>query len=261
MSALEVLQSFPSQQKYLLSAIKGIDHTDSNLICFDLKNHVPRIPHQISFLIHVIINEKALHRTVIDEGASTCIMSTACWKAIGSPALNQSLNTLEAFNGCNSQPFGVLPNLVITVEGKTVQIEVEIIDANLNYNLLFGRSMTHAMHAMASSLFRMIHFPHQGKIVTVDQLSLFASSSLDGNVPNVKHTGSPYESVGASLFKGSALMGIFPLPPPHVASVNMISVKSDPWVILVPDLVDTWGEVMPPSVGSCCLCQHDLGQI
>lgn len=84
------------------------------------------------------------------------------------------------------------------------------------------------MHAMASSLFHMIYFPHQGKIVTVDQLSFFASSSSDGNVPYVKHSGAPYESVGAGRFKDSASMGIFPLPPLHVASVNMILVKSNP---------------------------------
>lgn len=56
--------------------------------------------------------------------------------------------------------------------------------------------------------------------------------------------GAPYESVGASLFKYSTLTGTFPLQPPHVASVNMVSVKYDPWVILAPDLVDAWGEVM-----------------
>lgn len=42
-------------------------------------------------------------------------------------------------------------------------------------------------------------------------------------------------------------MGIFPLPPPHVASINTILVKSDPWVIPSPDLIDNWGEVMPHS--------------
>lgn len=102
MSALEVLQSFPSQQKSLLSTIGSIDPTDSNLICFNLENHVPRLPHHISFLIQVIINEKTIHCTIIDEGASTYIMSIACWKAIVSPALNQSLNTLEAFDGHDS---------------------------------------------------------------------------------------------------------------------------------------------------------------
>ena len=100
------------------------------------------------------------------------------------------------------------------------------------------------MHAIASSLFRVIHFSHQGKIVTVDQLSFFASSSSDGNVPYVKHIDAPYESVGVGLFKNPALMGIFPLQPPHVASINMISIKSDPWVKPSLDRVDTWGKAM-----------------
>jgi len=67
-----------SQQKSLLSDIGGIDPADSILICFGLENHVPRLPHQISFLIQFIINEKTIHITVIDEGASTCIMFVPC---------------------------------------------------------------------------------------------------------------------------------------------------------------------------------------
>ena len=126
-----------------------------------------------------------------------------------------------------------------------MHVEVEIVDAHINYNLLFGWIWTHAMHAIASSLFRVICFPHQGNIIIVDQLSFFSSSSSDENVPHVKHTSTPYESVGERLFKDHALMGIFPLPPPHVAFVNMILVKSGPWVIPSPDLVETWGEVMP----------------
>jgi len=151
---------------------------------------------------------------------------------------------LEAFDGYDSQPFGVLPNLAINLEGKKMQVEVEIFDANLNYNLLLGGSWTHAMHAVASSLFHVICFPHREKIFIVNQLYFFASSFSDGNVTYVKHTGAPYESVGAGLFKYFALMGIFPLPPPHVAFVNMVSVKFDPCVIPSLDIVDTWGEVM-----------------
>ena len=90
-------------------------------------------------------------------------MSVACWKEIGSPTLNQSPNTLEAFDGCDSRPFGVLPNLAITLGGKEMHVEVETFDANLNYNLLLGWIWTHAMHAVASSLFYVIHFPYQGK--------------------------------------------------------------------------------------------------
>lgn len=94
MSSLEVIQSCLSQQKSLISDVGGIDPTNSNLICFDLENHIPHLPHYIAFLIQVIINEKTIPRTIIDEGASTCIMSISYWKEIGSPTLNHSPNTL-----------------------------------------------------------------------------------------------------------------------------------------------------------------------
>jgi hypothetical protein len=44
MSALEVLQSCPTQRKALLKAIGGIDPTNTNLIIFDLQDHIPRLP-------------------------------------------------------------------------------------------------------------------------------------------------------------------------------------------------------------------------
>lgn len=49
MLALEFLQTCPSQMKELLSAIGGIDPTISNLITFNLKNHVPCLLHQLDF--------------------------------------------------------------------------------------------------------------------------------------------------------------------------------------------------------------------
>ena len=41
MSTLEVLQNFPSQKQALLSAIGGIDPTDSNLVAFNHKGYEP----------------------------------------------------------------------------------------------------------------------------------------------------------------------------------------------------------------------------
>lgn len=87
------------------------------------------------------------------------------------------------------------------------------------------------MCVVASSLFLVLCFPHQGKIFTVNQLSFFASSSSDGNVPFVEHTSIPYESVGPGVFKDPTLMAAFSLPPPNVTLVDMISLKHDPWVI------------------------------
>jgi hypothetical protein len=78
MLALEVLQSFPIQWKALLKVIGGINPTDTNLIIFYLEDHIPRLPPQLAFQIQVIVSDKNICRTVIDEGASTCVMSITC---------------------------------------------------------------------------------------------------------------------------------------------------------------------------------------
>jgi hypothetical protein len=89
MLALEVLQSCPMEWKALLKAIGGIDPTDTNLIVSDLEYHIPRLPHQLDFQIQVIVENKNIFQTIVDEGASTCVMSITCWKAIVSPALTE----------------------------------------------------------------------------------------------------------------------------------------------------------------------------
>ena len=128
---------------------------------------------QIVLIIQVVITGLEIHQVVVDEGASMCIMSSSCWKAISSLALTSSPNGLEAFDGRESKPLGVLAILPITLKGNTVNVEVEVVDAKINYNLLLGRSWTHAMLCVSSTLFRVLKFPHEGNIITVDQLSFF----------------------------------------------------------------------------------------
>ena len=77
-STLEVLQNWPSQKQALLSAIGGIDPANSNLVAFDHKGYDPQLPAQLAFLIQVKALNKTLHRIIIDEGASTYIMSMSC---------------------------------------------------------------------------------------------------------------------------------------------------------------------------------------
>jgi hypothetical protein len=140
MSALEVLQCCPIQWKALLKAICGIDPTYTNLIIFDLEYHIPRLPPQLTFQIQVVVTDKKICRIVIDESASMCVMSIACWKSIGSPPLTESHNTIKAFNGFGFKPYNVLPSFPITLEGKMVSIEVEVFDSPLDYNVLLGHS-------------------------------------------------------------------------------------------------------------------------
>jgi hypothetical protein len=257
MSALEVLQTFPIQHKALLKAIGGIDPTDTNLIIFYLEDHIPRLPPQLAFQIQVIVSDKKNCRKVIDEGALTCVMSITYWKAIGSPPLTESHNMLKAFNGSGFMPYGVLPSLPITLEGKIVNVEVEVFDVPLDYNLLLGPSWIDSMRAVVSTLFHVVCFPHQGKVVTVDQLAFFHSEARTGNVPFIAKTPTGYENVGVGLLKYSSLMGTFPIPPldvphPFFTSINMISTSIhgtpasyNPW--MVPNLGDhlRYGDKMP----------------
>jgi hypothetical protein len=155
-------------------------------------------------------------------------MSFACWKSIGSPPLNESQNNLKSFSGSSFKPYSVLPSLPVTLEGKIVQVEVEVFDAPLDYNLLLGRRWIDSMRAVVSTLFCVVCFPYQRKVVTVDQLAFFNSDTRTGNVPFIAKTPPGYENVGVGLLKDSSLMGTFPIPPPDVprllvASINMIS--------------------------------------
>ncbi len=194
MSDLEVLQSCPAQRKLHLSDIGAVDVQDLNLIIFDLENSALRLPHQIVVQIPVIVKNRPVHRTVINEGASTCIMSIQCWISLGSPSLNQSPTILKAFDGHGFHPFGILHDLPIGVEGKTVNLDVEVVDAPLDYNLLLGRSWSYAMTGVVLSILRLIKFPHNGMIVTLDQLSYFSSDPASAkSIQHVGKTTIPYK--------------------------------------------------------------------
>jgi hypothetical protein len=95
MSTLEVLQQCPSQCRMLLSTI---DPYLSNHIMFNLDNYMSRISHQLAFQVDVVVHNQQIHRTILDEGASTCVMSLACWKSLKSPTLNKSPMMLHTFN-------------------------------------------------------------------------------------------------------------------------------------------------------------------
>ena len=77
---------------------------------------------------------------VLDEGASTLVLSLSCWKALRSPDLVTSPTTLKAFDGWGFQPYGLIPTLVVKLGGETISIQVEVVYAPFYYNLLLGRN-------------------------------------------------------------------------------------------------------------------------
>jgi hypothetical protein len=229
MSTLEVLQHCPSQRRTLLSAIGAMDPEESNLITFNLDYFKEKVSHHLAFQIQVLVGGKNIHRTVLDEGASTCVMYFPCWRALGSPTLTPSPTTLKAFDGHGFQPHGLLQYFIVTLKGKTVSVDIEVVDVPLDYNLLLGRSWFYAMTVIASSVFRILRFPHQGNIIIVDQLEYTTPDLNNVTTNNVPFLGqNNFESVGVGLLKDSSLMGVFPFPTPptmQVSTLNMISTQ------------------------------------
>lgn len=99
------------------------------------------------------------------------------------------------------------------------------------------------MKLVTPLVFHAFHFPHQGKIVTINQLD-YCTPDLRANAnPNVLFVSDScggYASISAGPFKDSLLLGTFRVPLPnyyHVALINMISSigrsssSYDPWVI------------------------------
>jgi hypothetical protein len=253
MSALEVLQSCPAQRKALLTALGSTETCNPGTIMLDTTDLKPRLPYHVAFQIVVAHPTKTftrnIFRTVVDEGASTCVMSLACWKAIGQPELSPSPTLLTAFDGRSFRPHGIIPSFPVQLGGKTVCVEVEVVDAPIDYNLLLGRSWTYAMQAVVATIFRVLLFPHEGRIVTIDQLSFSRPDPALGasTVPLVDNPQAGVVNIGVGLCP--SLMGTFDFPPPqgdvkfisthhkaeifHVSSFRTTYFK-DPWILPSP---------------------------
>ena len=71
------------------------------------------------------------------------------------------------------------------------------------------------MCTVVSAILRVVVFPHEGKLVTVDQLSFTRKGRLETNestVPLVDWVKSDNETLGVGMY--SSLMGTFDIPTP-----------------------------------------------
>jgi len=129
----------------------------------------------------------------------------------------------------SSQPLDMYCKCLVTLAGKTIHVDIKVIDAPLNYNILLGRSYIYAMLAIASAVFRKMCFPHEGKIVTIDQLTYYEPSSLTSPKSIIssmsdKYYSTPLTSVSPKVYKDSSLLGSFPGPPPPNFKPSSLSV-------------------------------------
>ena len=94
-----------------------------------------------------------------------CIMSKKIWQKLGSPKLKPSVITLRAYDGCPSNFVSLYQNVLVFLAIKMVHIDIEVLDAHLDYNILLGQSYMYAMPAIASFVFHIMMFPHENLII------------------------------------------------------------------------------------------------
>jgi hypothetical protein len=130
-----------------------------------------------------------------------------------------------------------------------VCIEVEVVDVSLDYNILLGRSWTYAMQAVVTTVFWVLFFPHEARIVTIYQLSFSCSNPSLGvsAVPMIDNPQPGIFKIGVVLCP--PLIGTFDHPPPQGDvkfisdhhKVEIVQVSSfhmtyfnDPWILPSP---------------------------
>ena len=101
---------------------------------------------------------------------------------LGSPPLVPVTLNLLGFKRGTSQPLWILPQLPITLGGNFFYLIVMVVLGPLYYNLLLRHGYVYDMGAIVSTLFRVICFPHEGRIVTINQLS-FLSPNMAPSQP------------------------------------------------------------------------------
>src|SRR5271168_475590 len=109
------------------------------------------------------------------------ILSSTAWKPLGLPSLLPEMRNITGFDKGTSRPLGILPNVPITLRRKTVHMNVMVVQGPLDYNLFLGRDYIYCMGAIVSSLFRVMCFSHEGRMVKIVDQMFFPCSHIANN--------------------------------------------------------------------------------
>ena len=87
---------------------------------------------------------------------------------MGSPSLMLTDSQLLAFDRRTCVALGILPQTPVTLGGKTVLVDFMVIEDPLDFNMLLGCDYVYAMKLVVSTLFRVMYFPPNESIATID---------------------------------------------------------------------------------------------
>jgi hypothetical protein len=209
------------------------------------------------------------YRCIVDEGASASILSSSVWKVLGSPKLVFASHELLDFDRCPSEYLGILPQLPILLGGNISLVDVIVVQGSLDFNMFLGHDYVYAMNVVVSTLFRVMHFPHNGSIVTIDQLAsdnhhpnstLFQTTPLhvptirvDSTPPQVNYVASyPQCSIASEK---EPVQSCFPSRD-LVSTIDQLVYPMGAWEPLLPPLGP--GDLESPSESDLIVCRTSI---
>jgi hypothetical protein len=190
----------------------------------------PRLPSHIPFNITVHVCGRDIPHALIDEGSSVSILSSISWEALGYPRLVLVTQTLFSFNRRANHPSGILPKFPVTLGGKTIFIDVMVFQDPLYFDLILGKDYVYSMKAIVSTLFRVISFSYDGRMVTIDQISC-----VGPNFPI-----NPMTSLN-----GSYMQSVSPLPHVNYVVLYPMTSTSDDLDLVVDMVISLMGLLDP----------------
>jgi hypothetical protein len=130
---------------------------------------------------------------------------------------------MTTFDSHSFHPHGIPPTFPVQLGGKMVEVEVEVVNVPIDYNLLLGRNWTYVTVVVVSSVFCTLCFPHEGNIVMIHHLSFAYASpnaSFGPSIPLINNSQPTTKNFGVEMY--SSLMGTFNFMPPihHVYAMS-----------------------------------------
>jgi hypothetical protein len=204
----------------------------------------PCLPSHFPFNIRVHDCGRDIPQMLIEEGKFVSILFSISWKSLGYPQLVSVTQNMLAFNRRTSHTLRVLPHFPITLRGKNFFIHVMVVQDPLDFYLLLGRDYIYAMKSIMSTLFCLISFPHNGRIMTIDQLSFIGHDFTINSMTSLNG------SYMQTIFSPPQVnyVELSPMPSTSDAdeplTVSSISSNLDPVV----DMVISWVGLLEPKL-------------
>ena len=157
-------RSIRSEEVLEVQAVSKLPRLDTAITFSDSDLEGCQHPHDDPLVIRAVMDNKTIHRVLVDNGSSADIIFASAFDkmGIGRERLEPVNTHLRGFSGEKVLPLGLI-QLVLTLGDppcqETTIVRFLIVDAPSAYNVLLGRPSLNAINAIPSAFHMVIKFP------------------------------------------------------------------------------------------------------